>query len=334
MTAVRTRIMTATLVALAATFAAPLAAQTTWQSQSLDLGYAVSTVRADAQRNRLYVSAPLSNRVFEIDPVSMTVLRKLYVGFHPDGIELASDGHTLYAALNGAGAVGVYDLDTDQQSELDISVLLGTSYAKVVTEARPGLLFVAAQNFVRIDLATLAATQIYSPYDITQFGKDPAGNVLYVGSASNAVFKFDITQASAPMVYQSPQYLYGVDRGIDVSADGNRLVLGSGEVIRANELTENGTVGYGAAMFSADDTQIISATGAYPIVLKRFDGTTLDLIESIPTQCSFSAPGSGIPSLTPKAMQALPYNQGWVILGDTTVCVVRLPDELFANGFE
>jgi len=329
----RYRALAAAFIAWATIGAPSLAAQTAWESQSLDLGYDVSTVRVDAKRNRLYVSAPLSNRVFEIDLASLTVLRKLYVGFHPNGIEVASDGHTLYAALNGAGAVGVYDLDTDQQGELDISVLLGSSDDALLVEAQPGVLFVAANNLVRIDLSTLAATTVPAPFSILQLGKDPTGNVLYVGTGRD-LYKLNITQPAAPIIYYSRQYLYGVERSLDVSPDGSRLVLGSGEVLRANELTENGTVGWGEALFSANGTQIVSATGGYPIVLKRFDGTTLDLLQSIPTQCSFSAPDQGSLSLMPKAIQALPYDQGWVILGDTTVCVVRLPDELFANGFD
>ena len=165
------------------------------------------------------------------------------------------------------------------------------------------------------------------------FGKDPNQTDLYIPTESGGLYRLDITQPTAPVVYTSPQYLYGTTESIAVNPTSDRLVLGSGDVLRANELTEDGTVGPGVALYSADGAQIISAVGSNPITVNRFDATTLDLIESIPTACNFDVGQPGLPPEVPTAIRPLPGN-GWVVIGNAVVCVVRPPDAVFSDGFE
>ena len=318
-------------------------AQAPWTSQAVFLDNFIGAVRVDASRNVIYASVPLANRVYVLDLNTLAVIDKLYVGFHPNGIDVSSDNTTLFAAEAGAGAIGVYDLVHQTQSDIDISIPLGNPYTFDVVEAVPGLLFASANpgssgygQIVRIDMGTgvssiVASGQVFRTEPI--LGKDPTQQSLYVPSEDGGIVRLDITQPTAPIVFTSSQSLYGTTISIDVNPAGDRLVLGSGEVLRASELTEDGSVGSGIARFSADGTQIISATGSDPVSIKIFDGTTLDRQESIPTTCDFAPSTPGLPPATPKDMRALP-GKGWVVIGNTMVCVVRPPDAIFGNGFD
>jgi DNA-binding beta-propeller fold protein YncE len=318
-------------------------AQVPWTSQAVFLDNFIGAVRVDAPRNVIYASVPLANRVYVLDLNTLAVIDKLYVGFHPYGIDLSLDNTTLYAAESGAGAIGVYDLVHQTQSDIDISIPLGNPYTYDVVEAAPGLVFASADPgssglayIVRVDMATGASAVVANGQIIRSgpiFAKDPSQKFLYVPTESGGLNRLDITKPTAPIEFTSSQYLYGTTTSIDVNPTGDRLVLGSGEVLRANELTEDGTVGNGVALFTADGSQIVSAIGSDPVTINLFDATTLDQQQSIPTTCSFYGSSPYLPPVIPTAIRPLP-GRGWVVIGNTMVCVVRPPDAIFGNGFD
>jgi hypothetical protein len=164
------------------------------------------------------------------------------------------------------------------------------------------------------------------------FGKDPTGQALYVSDGLN---KLDITQPSAPLELEGAYS--GCSSGgetIAVNPTGTRLVLSGGCVLRASELTLAGTVGPGLALYSSDGSQIVTAFGSKPIVISRYDAVTLDLVDLIPTGCTFDT-GGFFDAVPPTAIQPLPGDSGWAILAASTLCLVRRePDELFAGHFE
>src|SRR4029079_13372811 len=105
--ALRLRFALGLAVAWAAT---PCLALDVWVSHVLDLGADAHALRIDAKRKVIYVSTPVGNRVVFVDLDSFMVQKRVYVGFHPAGLDLSADGNTLYAALNKAGSIAAYDL--------------------------------------------------------------------------------------------------------------------------------------------------------------------------------------------------------------------------------
>ena len=69
---------------------------------------------------------------------------RVAVGSKPQGIDLSLDGSKLFIALNGAGAVGVLDLETLLTTEIVLGTELGDSRTWDVVEAKPNRLFVSA----------------------------------------------------------------------------------------------------------------------------------------------------------------------------------------------
>ncbi len=143
-----------------------------------------------------------------------------------------------------------------------------------VAETSPGFLFVSTrrgygQSFVvRIDIAAHSAAGVapganFEPDAL--FGKDPSGQVLYVGSGYNidpqSLGKLDITQANAPDILTSPFGEVGdVAFSMAVSPTGDKLVAAFGPVIRASELTPDGCVGDGVFVFSTDGIKMMPTT--------------------------------------------------------------------------
>jgi DNA-binding beta-propeller fold protein YncE len=132
-------LFSAVLISIRGAFAAEV-----WVSRSIQLPAEARALRVDSLRDLIYVSVPSNNRVFVYDLPTFTFKEKIYVGFYPYGIDLSSDGKTLYAALGFSGAIGVYDLDGGTQFDIDISIPLGSSYTYDVAEALPGIVFASA----------------------------------------------------------------------------------------------------------------------------------------------------------------------------------------------
>lgn len=321
-----------------------LRADDVWVSRRLDLGNEARALRVDAARNVLYVSVPYDNKVVVVDLPSFAITHSLDVGTYPTGIDLSADGHKLYTALGLSGAIGVYDLNSGIEPDIDVSAQLGSLYTFDVAEALPGIVFATASPYsyglayvVRVDTSNLNATVVANQNIIRMFpifGKDPTGKALYVGEESG-FYKLDITQAAAPVVLQptiGTNFAWS-HQSISVNPTGTRIVLDGGWVVRASELTKAGYVGQGVAVYTSDGSQIVSAFGSKPIVIYRYDATTLDPVDSLPTNCTF--PSGFLDAVSPTAIQALPENSGWAIIGGSTLCLLRLEhDELFGSGFD
>ena len=321
-------------------------ADNVWISQLIDLGSTTHAIRLDAKRDVVYVSLPSANAVAVVDIVTGMVSRTLYLGDGPEGIELSSDANTLFAALNSSGSLAVYNLTADALTSFAVSPLAGTTGMWDVAETSPGVLFVSTgsgygQTFiVRIDIAAHSAAVVASGANFEPgalFGKDPSGQVLYVGSGYNidpeSLDKLDITQANAPDILTSPfGEVGGVAFSMAVSPAGDKLVAAYGQVIRANELTPDGFIGDGVSVFSTDGTKIYDAYDTDPLTIHIFDSHTLDEIGAIPTSCTFPSYGFASP---PTAIAALPNDSGWAVVYENLLCIVReIQDTIFTGSFE
>jgi hypothetical protein len=316
----------------------------TWLAKSVDLGAVPHGVRVDAARGLIYLSVPEANRVYVADRHSLAVTRKVYVGFHPTGIDLSADGNTLYTALNQAGAIGVYDLANDTGMQFDISIPLGDPRTSEVIETSPGIVYAAANPcsngfawIVRVDIAAQTAARV-ADQDIIRcapvFAHNAGGRRLYIAeSLGGSLYALDIGQATAPVVggdnFQTPGMQSA--QGFAVSPAGDKLVGGNGVVTSTSTFLQYGSapIGPGASIFSTDGTQIVRAYDALPVTVYRYDANTLAPIDSIPTSC-YANDGT----LYPNAIEELPDATGWAIISGTWLCTLeQIPDGIFIDTF-
>ena len=313
----------------------------TWQSRSMDLGDTAQALRVDGSRNEIYVSVPNANRVFFIDADTLQIVQKVYVGFHPTGIDLGEDGNTLYAALNQAGAIAVYDLATDTGIQIDISITLGDSHTWDVLEAYPGVVFASANPcdagfsyITRIDIAQQTSTRgagnnIYRCAPI--FARDPGQKKIYMASQDSfVVYALDATQLTAPVVTSS---LSGINIetsvGVQTNPNGAELVFGNGNIVSTSTMGLVATVPPGPAIFSPDGKEIVVASGVSPITFSRYSTTTQVLIESVTSACTIDGFADN-----PTAIERLANGTGWAVLAGTALCTLRqIPDGIYLDGF-
>jgi DNA-binding beta-propeller fold protein YncE len=91
----------------------------TWSTVSLatrDLAYSPLT-------QRLYATTPVNNSVQEIDPLTGTLLRSLFVGSQPNKLAISDTGSHLYVGLDGAAQVARVNLVT---FTVDLQFALGS----------------------------------------------------------------------------------------------------------------------------------------------------------------------------------------------------------------
>ncbi|QBB70137.1 hypothetical protein ELE36_07025 [Pseudolysobacter antarcticus] len=326
---------------------APGAALDVWVSHQVNFTSAPGAARYDPVRSVIYVSIPGAKQIAVVDLHTYAVSKTIDTpGDMPRGLDLSADSETLYAALSQSGSVLVYKTQGETFSSVGIGTQLGSTYTWDIAETSPGVVFASAGEgdgglsyIARLDLNTMTATRVANNQIIRAspiFGKDPTGNALYIGEGffPNSLYKLDITQDLAPISMTAPfDSLVNIDISIAVSPDGQKLVLGGGEVVRASELTEDGYVGPGVAVYSKDGASIASAYGNAPLAIHRFDTARLDEMEIVPTSCNFENYLS--PPEIPTAIVNLEPAGGWVVIAPNMVCITqRVPDEIFGGAFE
>jgi VCBS repeat-containing protein len=116
-----------------------VAGRTGWQQTTVTLqtgrvrqiDLTLNEILYDPLRGKIYAAIPatvpgIGNSITEIDPVSGTIGRSVYVGSDPASLSISDDGRYLYVGLKGAGAVRRVDLTTFT-AELQFS--LGNSFS-------------------------------------------------------------------------------------------------------------------------------------------------------------------------------------------------------------
>ena len=95
----------------------------------------------DSSTGRLYASVPsrggaTGNSIATINPVTAQVEGTVFVGSEPGKLALSDDGHTLYASLDGSGAVRRYD-NTTQTAGAQFAVGDGEPFSSRISLLLP-----------------------------------------------------------------------------------------------------------------------------------------------------------------------------------------------------
>jgi hypothetical protein len=246
----------------------------------------------DTERDRLYASLPDLNSVAVVSTSSFEVIDEVIVGSRPQGIALSLDGSVLYSALNGAGAVAVLDLSTQEVTEIDVGTELGDARTYDVIEAKENTVLVTSNPsssgfayVVKIDRAGGNAAGRVAGNRIIRsrptLARDPAGTFAYVGTgfSPNSLYKLDLNVASCPIVLEDDHgSVSGTDR-IEVSPDGSRIYLRSGQVLHSGSFNQAGSIGSGVPELNEDGTLCYVGTGS---TINIYDTVTFLQVGSIP----------------------------------------------------
>lgn len=219
-------------------------------------------IEADPARGQLYVSVPTRNEIAIVSTDTFEVLRRVVVGSVPLGLDLSLDGTRLFIALNQAAAVAVLDIGSGDVTEIVVGA--GTDHSNVfdVSEVQPGRLLVTANpgsgGFARVAqvllddgnaISTVAGNRIIraSP----RISRSPLGDVAYVseGFSPNSLYKLDLSSPDAPIVLEDRHGQVGGTEQHVLDADGSRIYLGSGQVLRAESFLQAGLIGVGLPRF-------------------------------------------------------------------------------------
>ncbi|HEX6883184.1 MAG TPA: hypothetical protein VF530_07365 [Planctomycetota bacterium] len=293
----------------------------------LDLGGVGHDLELDPVRQVLYVSVPTLNEIVVVSLASFEIVDRIVVGTRPHGIDLSADGTTLYAALHQASAVAYLDLD--QRAVVDtvvIGTLLDHSTTWDVIEGRPQRIFVSANPssggfayIVQIDRANgNAAMRVASNRIIRAgpvFARAPDGRFLYVGEgfSPNSLYKLDLDQAAAPIVLEDNHGSVGGTDHLEVSPDGARIYLRSGQVLRTSDFTQIGSIGSGPSRLSPDGS--LAYVSRSDGMIQLYDTATFLPAGEVTLPCSPDVFGPG-------TLLLLPNERGLVALRGGRLCGV------------
>ncbi len=119
--------------------------------------------------------------------------------------------------------------------------------------------------------------------------RDPTEAFAYVGEgfSPNSLYKLDLSAATVPIVLEDIHGAVSGSQRADVSYDGSRIVLSSGQILDTATFAQVGTVTVGVNQYNADSSKIFAMTQSD--LLTVFDVATQASLGSEPMAC---APGS------------------------------------------
>jgi len=311
--------------------------------QVVDLEFDGSDFAYDAARSLVYVSIPTRNELAVVSTVSGEVVDRVFIGARPLGITLSKDGNSVFAALNQAAAVGVYDTRTGSVSEIVVGDGLGNSLANDVAEPSPGRLFVSASpssgGFARIAQVDLggdgAVTTVASNRIIRAnptFLESPAGDVLYVGEAfsPNSLYALDLTQETAPIILEDDHgTVSGTTGQTSISPDGSRIFLNGGQVLRADSFLQAGRTGPGLPAVSPDGQTVYAAESG--VLIQAY--STQTFLESGSVELPSTLDGSSFSFATKFGVFDIAGEQDGFILLRGSELVIAVPEPTTAFAF-
>ena len=246
----------------------------------------------DESRSRLYVSVPDRNEVVVLSSASLDVIDRIIVGSRPQGLELSAHNDRLYAALNGAAAVAVVDLESLAVGEVVIGDQLNTSLAFDLAEVSPGQVVVTGQagGFARVaraDVDTGAVDRVANNRIIRsrpEVEVDRAREFVYIGAgfSPNSLFKLDFAQAGGPIVLEDDHGTVSGTSRLAVSPDGSRIALRSGQILDTETFDEIGRIDAGVPAFDPTGGIVYSIDIT---TVNRFDAATLQELPPTSAPC-------------------------------------------------
>ena len=289
----------------------------------------------DEARRLLYVTVPEENRVYSISTNTFEIVNEIVVGASPHGADLGLDGETLYVALRQAGAVAAVDLETFEIEQIQVGGLLGDTRVYDVIEARPDRLFVSgnpgSNGISRIvmvkldegnDVSVVANNRIIRCNPTFEAG--PFQSSLYIGECFSpaSLYKLDILDETAPIVAEDAHGPVSGTFHLEASPDGERIYLGSGQVVQTSDLMPIGITGSGLHQFGINSDEAYVAQT--PAAVDIFETTSFRLVDSFPLPCD---PGPI------RQFMVFPDDAGFVTLAGNQVCgKIVDPEIVDCNG--
>ena len=310
-----------------------------WPNVSVvDLGADGWDLDFDPIRRMAYVSIPTLNEIAYVSTETGSIVDRHFVGSRPLGIDYAPHSDRVFVALNQAAAIAEVNPDTRNVQEIVVGGNPGTDNSLIydVVEARANQVFVSANpgsggfaRIAKVDLAngntvsTVANNQIIRARPT--FQETVQGDVLYVGAgfSPNSLYKLDISQPNAPIVLEDDHGSVSGTQFMDVSPDGDRYYLSSGQVLRTESFLQAGSIGAGIPRLSADGSRAFVRSGGQ---LKLYDTTTFLQLTSFDLPADFSSI---------EQFHLLPNDAGLLMLSDNMLLIAvpepsPLPLSVFA----
>jgi sugar lactone lactonase YvrE len=260
------------------------------------IGLATNDLIYNDTNQTLYASVPSSvgasgNSIAPINPVTASVGTSAFIGSEPNKLALSDDHQTLYATLNGAGAVRRFDIASKSaglQFSLGNDSFNGPRVAGeiAVMPGAPGTVAVTRQNgggTLIYDDGT-ARAQIGSATGSLQF-RSPT--TLYIGSG--AIQKFSVSASGLSLVNTTNTASSG-----SIFYDNGLVYMSGGAVVDPEAGTVRGTYSGGGTSMAVDSAhgRIFFLSGFSGLTLRAFDINTFLPLGSINIQGVNGTPSS------------------------------------------
>ncbi len=269
------------------------------QQQTLTLQHDAFDIDVDPARNVLYVPVPARGEVHVVSMATLEILRTYdYPGKGPRAVDLSLDGTRLFIAFVSAGSVGIQNLDDDGFVEVVVGGPNGTgnNITYDVLEAKPNRLFVTASPSSS-GISYLAMVKLDEANEVSRvtsggiiraqpvLAASPSQQYLYVGEgfSPNSLYKFDITTDTAPKVLEDNHGDVSGTDIVEVSADGSRIFLRSGQVLRSDTFVQAGALASGPPRVDAPRNITYVAR---PGFLSGYNSTTFAELRRYVTSCT------------------------------------------------
>jgi hypothetical protein len=160
-------------------------------------------------------------------------------------IALNNNATKLYVLYPGANAFDIVDIATKAvDRRVDVSSVMGDSFAVDIYMATNGQLFVAGSRIVKIDEADNYALHVIAD-EVAFYSERPQfladdGTYLYVEVSShtpNSLFKIDISQNDGPVVLEDEHGSVSGTENAVLSPDATRFYMHNGKVVLTSDFT-------------------------------------------------------------------------------------------------
>lgn len=259
------------------------------------LGYGFDA-QLDSARQRLFVSVPQRRQILVVSTENYRVVDTIDTPGKPRGMSLSLDGTRLFAAMGEANSVLVLDLSNLSTQVVSLGRFAGSPHTIDVVEVEQDRLFVTTGDERRS--AYVVQVRLDAANSVSRIGtgrssrREPAvlaspnGDFAYL--LESDLYKLDLADPAAPVIGRA--FSVGNFNGeMVLNADGSRLALGSGQVLRTASLVEDssrrneGAVAVGLApdFYYVAQTDFFSTNG--DLLMYRFDDGSL--VTTIDTNC-------------------------------------------------
>lgn len=295
-------------------------------SARIELGAIGADMEYNPLTQKLYVSTPSTQRISEIDITTREVSNTYPVGGSPQGIDISSDGQTVYAALHGVGDIAYLSTSSGSVETVDISTELADDRTWDIAEVSPNRIVVSSNPYsngfayiveVRRDLDNaakrVASNRIIRAGPVFSVAND--GSAVYVGEgfSPNSLYKLDATLSTMPIVTEDNHGDVTGTSHLALNNDGSLIYLASGQVLSTGDFVQQARFQPGASWVSQNGDSLYIADGESSAVG----------IYDINTTAKTGRQEFGCDVSSIKVLQEM-AGLGISVLGDDLVCFARV----------